>query len=256
MKNFGWIKDNPDNRDFLFFPLREKIETRPKEFDLTGKMPPVYDQGNLGSCTAQAIGGCLEYLNTKQRPDEKWTPSRLFIYYNERAIEGSINQDAGAMIRDGIKCVNSQGVCKEIPTWPYDVNRFTEKPPDQAYIEAMFHQSLKYFRVTQDSAHIETRISQEFPITCGILVYESFMSAGETGAVPMPKKKFLGIFNGDKLLGGHAIMIVGYNTNKQIFICRNSWGVNWGNFGYFTIPYDYILNNKLASDFWTITLME
>jgi C1A family cysteine protease len=250
---FGYIKDKIDNRDFFYFPIREHIETRPKQFDMTDKMPPVYDQGQLGSCTANAINGVVEYLNMKQHK-ETWTPSRLFVYYNEREMEGTVNQDSGAMIRDGIKSINAQGVCKEIPTWPYDISQFTVKPSKQAYTEAMLHQSLKYAKVFQDTTNIETRLSQGYPITCGIMVYSSFMSAEKTGVVPMPKK-VLG-FTLERLLGGHAIMLVGYDSIKRVFICRNSWGDKWGNKGYFTIPYDYILSSKLSSDFWTITLME
>ncbi len=238
-KFFGYIKDKKDSRDFFYFPLQEVVEARPKQFDMTDRMPPVYDQGELGSCTANAINGIVEYLNMKQHKEE-WIPSRLFVYYNEREMEETISEDAGAMIRDGIKSINAQGVCKEIPTWPYDINKFAEKPSKQAYAEAMFHQSIKYLRIAQNAADIETRLSQGYPITCGVLVYTSFMNAEKTGVIPMPKKIFG--FVRERLLGGHAIMIVGYDSIKKVFICRNSWGDKWGNDGYFTIPYDYILS--------------
>ena len=248
---FGWIKDKVDKRDFLFFPLREVVAVRPIKVNLTNQMPPVYNQGDLGSCTANAINGTVEFLNMKQHK-EKWTPSRLFVYYNEREMEGTIGRDAGASIRDGIKSINAQGVCKEDPTWPYDIKKFTMKPNPKAYAEAMLHQSLKYLKVSQVKSDIETRLYQGLPIVCGIKVYESFMKAETTGVVPMPKTGWFG----EKLLGGHAIMIVGYDSVKNVFFCRNSWGDKWGDKGYFTIPYAYILSSKLSSDFWTITLME
>ena len=257
IQHLGWIKDRFDPRDFIYYPKVETVLARPKEFNLTNLMPPVYDQGNLGSCTANAINGVVEYLNMKQYGAMgKWTPSRLFVYYNERVMLNTVNEDSGAMIRDGIKSINAQGVCYEEPTWPYDVNKFSVKPPENAYKEAMDHQSLKYARVSQSVQDIESRLFEGFPIVFGIEIYSSFMSdaVAKSGEVPMPRRFWM--WKMERLLGGHAIVLVGYNNMKKKFIARNSWGEKWGANGYFTIPYDYVLDSGLADDFWTIQLME
>ena len=127
VQRFGWVPDLPDARDFLYSAPEDVLVALPKKVDLSAKMPPVYDQGQLGSCTANAIGAAFEFEQMKQQQKD-FMPSRLFIYYNERAIEGTIDSDSGAMIRDGIKSVAKIGVCPE-DTWPYDIARFTEKPP-------------------------------------------------------------------------------------------------------------------------------
>jgi C1A family cysteine protease len=100
--------------------------------DLRDHMPEVYDQGHLGSCTANAIGGAYEYDQIKQKELEPFTPSRLFIYYNERDVEGTVEEDSGAMIRDGMKVINKIGVVPE-PMWPYDIEKFKEKPSEKCY---------------------------------------------------------------------------------------------------------------------------
>ena len=127
VKRFGWVPDIPDARDFMFSAPETVLLALPKRVNLTSKMPAVYDQGQLGSCTANAIGAAFEYEQLQQKQKD-FMPSRLFIYYNERAIEGTVDSDSGAMIRDGIKSVAKLGVCPE-DVWPYDVARFMEKPP-------------------------------------------------------------------------------------------------------------------------------
>lgn len=257
IQHLGWIKDRFDPRDEVYYPKAETVLARPKEVNLVNKMPPVYDQGNLGSCTANAINGVVQYLNMKQYGTiGSWIPSRLFVYYNERVMLDTVNEDSGAMIRDGIKSINKQGVCLEIPSWPYDVNKFSVKPPQTAYDEALLHQSLKYARVSQSEQDIESRLFEGFPIVIGIMIYSSFMSdaVAKSGEVPMPKRFWM--WKLEKLLGGHAVVIVGYNNTKKKFIVRNSWGDKWGVKGYFTIPYEYVLDGDLADDFWTIQLME
>ena len=124
-QRFGWVPDLPDARDFLYSAPEEVLTKLPKKVDLRAKMPPIYDQGLLGSCTANAIGAAFEFDQVKEGLKD-FMPSRLFIYYNERAIEGTVDTDSGAMIRDGIKSINKLGVCDEV-TWPYDVARFTEQ---------------------------------------------------------------------------------------------------------------------------------
>jgi C1A family cysteine protease len=266
LRGFGWLPDIPDMRDYKFSitkpellagqPLPAKIDLRTSEsmqFD-------ILDQGQLGSCTANAIAAAMTFATHKQGKttvqhltmggSQYFTPSRLFIYYNERAMEGTINSDAGAMIRDGIKSVNTQGACKEA-TWPYNIPAFTEKPIPLAFDEATKYQALQYRRLNNtDVNQLKGCLAQGFPFVFGFSVYQSFYNISPTNAVvPMPSSK-------DKMIGGHAVLAVGYDDNKRLFIVRNSWGDTWGDKGYFYMPYSYITNHNLADDFWTITLME
>lgn len=255
-KGLGWVPDIPDFRDQYYQVSPNLIETGvPPVVDLRQtpelQQSPILDQGQLGSCTANAIAGALTYTMLKQK-QPLFQPSRLFIYYNERAMEGSIQSDAGAMLRDGIKSVNRQGACKEQPTWPYDIYKFTTKPPGKAYNEAGLHQALQYRRLNNaDINQLKACLASGFPFVFGFTVYQSFMTAqvGRTGMMPMPQPH-------EAVMGGHAVLAVGYDDTHQVFIVRNSWGDHWGDKGYFYMPYSYITNQDLAVDFWTITMVE
>ena len=179
-----------------------------------------------------------------------FAPSRLFIYFNERVMEHSVASDAGARIRDGIKAVSKQGVCSET-VWPYDVARFAEKPPVAAYQEALGQRALQYQTVLRRITQMKGCLAAGFPFVFGFTVYTAFESKAveRTGVVDLPH-------GGEKLLGGHAVLAVGYDDATQRFIVRNSWGEKWGQAGYFTMPYAYLLSADLASDFWTIRMMQ
>ena len=208
--------------------------------------PAVYDQTTLGSCTANGIAGGLEYDQIKQGIVPSWTPSRLFIYWNERNEEGTVDQDAGADIRDGIKAVNSLGAPPETE-WPYDVNQFAVKPPPQVFADALQHPAVKYQAVSQDINQLRAALAAGFPVVFGFSVYESFESdaVAESGILPMPAP-------GESQVGGHCVLCVGYDDSKQMVKVRNSWGADWGQGGYFWMPYAYISNPDLADDFWQI----
>jgi C1A family cysteine protease len=173
-------------------------------------------------------------------------PSRLFIYYNERVIEHTVDQDAGAMIRDGIKSVSKDGAPHET-LWPYVITKFKDKPSAAAYKDAKKHTAVLYERLTQSLDQLKACLAAGYPFVFGFSVYESFESdaVAKTGKVPMPKPK-------EKQLGGHAVLAVGYDDALKRFIVRNSWGTAWGLKGYFTMPYDYATDGNLADDFWTI----
>jgi C1A family cysteine protease len=243
---YGWVRDLPDARDFSYAaPLFRFPSGLPTSVDLRSECPPVYDQGQLGSCTANAIGAAIEFDQIKQGAAD-FVPSRLFIYYNERAIEGTIAQDAGAQIRDGMKSVATLGAPNETD-WPYDISQFAQKPPMVAYDDAKQDIVTSYSAVPRDTTQMRGCLADGFPFVLGFTVYESFESqaVADSGILNMPA-------SGEKVLGGHAVLAVGYDDGKRAFIIRNSWGSNWGIKGYFWMPYEYLQSDHLSSDFWTV----
>ena len=247
--SYGWLPDLPDQRDLTYSAPAAILKKLAPAVDLRAQCPPVYDQGQLGSCTANAIGGAIEFELMKQKATV-FMPSRLFIYYNERVIENTVSSDNGAQIRDGIKTVNQQGVCPE-PEWPYNTSEFAQKPHATCYQDALKHKVLSYQRVARSVAQMEGCLSDGYPFVFGFTVYDSFESdqVAQTGILNMPAK-------GEKVAGGHAVLAVGYNHAQQRFIVRNSWNTTWGQKGYFTIPYAYLLNENLSDDFWTIRMVQ
>jgi C1A family cysteine protease len=248
-KGYGWLPDLPDHRDCLYSAPPLFLRALPPQSDLRPHCPPVYNQGALGSCTANAIAAAVEFDQMRQKLPGIFVPSRLFIYYNERALEGTVGQDSGAQIRDGIKSMARQGDCPETH-WPYIVSKFNVKPPLSCYREAVQYRALSYQKVARDLGQMKGCLASGFPFVFGFTVYESFESAqtAKTGVVSMPGSS-------EQCLGGHAVMAVGYNERRQSFWVRNSWGAAWGLKGYFLMPYAYLLHPGLSSDFWTIRLV-
>jgi len=247
IQRYGWVPDLPDARDHLYAAPPQYLSKLPTQVDLRDRCPKeVYDQGQLGSCTANAIGAAFEF-NLLRQGQGDFMPARLFIYYNERVMEGTVDSDSGAMIRDGIKTVSKQGVCPE-SSWPYDTAKFAEQPSAECYTEALQHRVASYQRVSRVLNQMKGCLAHGFPFVCGFSVYESFESddVARTGVVPMPDVAT------EQLLGGHAVLAVGYDDADQRFLVRNSWGDGWGMGGYFTMPYSYLTERSLASDFWAI----
>src|ERR1044072_4554224 len=213
---YGWRPDLPDRRDLLFSSITPYSKL-PMLVDQRPQMPPVYDQGALGSCTANAIGGAVQFGHRKQNLAD-FVPSRLFIYYNERVMEGTVGFDAGAMIRDGMKSVAKLGAPPEAD-WPYVISQFTRQPPARAYTDASKTKAVVYSRVAQSLSQIKGCLAQGYPFVFGFTVYESFESdaVASTGIMPMPKPT-------EEILGGHAVMAVGYDESRRMMIVRNSWG--------------------------------
>jgi len=244
-RRFGWIPDRPDQRDHLYSAPLRRLGALPSDVDLTEEMPDVYDQGDLGSCTANAIGGTFQFdLSMQGLPD--FMPSRLFIYYNERSIEGTVNVDSGAMMRDCIRSVARVGVCTE-DLWPYDISAFRTKPAQECYDQAAGNRALEYQRISHSLTQMQGCLASGLPFVFGFTVYSSFESrkVERTGVVPMPA-------HGEEVVGGHAVVAVGYSNDEQRFRVRNSWGEAWGQDGYCTMPYAYLTSRSLSSDFWTI----
>ena len=257
---YNWHPDLPDQRDLLYSERIPAPAKLPTAVDLRSQCSPVFDQGQIGSCTGNALAGNLEFLELKElgagdgtgaSNPEVYTRgkfahvSRLFIYYNEREIEGTTGQDAGAQIRDGVKSLVKFGACREA-TWKYGPSQVLKEPSTKAYDEGAAHRISQYLRILSLS-EMKQCLASGFPFVLGFTVYESFESptVAKTGVMPMPEP-------GEKVLGGHAVMAVGYNDASSTLIVRNSWGTGWGQKGYFEMPYEYADAKKLAQDFWTV----
>jgi C1A family cysteine protease len=245
---YGWIPDLPDQRDFSYTLYSGAVPTLRGAVDLRANCTPVENQGQLGSCTACALVGSLEFvkLHSIKRIVNF---SKLFLYYNERAITHSQASDSGASLRDGIKTLKKQGDCKEA-LWPYVLSKFRLKPTQVCYTDGLKYQIKSYYRL-HDLNEMKHTLASGYPFVFGFAVYESFESVKTTttGIVSIPGPD-------ERVVGGHAVCAVGYDDKKKWFVVRNSWGSRWGDHGYFYMPYTYLTNPSLATDFWTIRDME
>jgi C1A family cysteine protease len=232
-------------RQFKLHPHLSSV----KKFSLVDKCPAIYDQGQLGSCVSNGVACLYEFDQMKQGIDV-FTPARLFIYYDTRVMEGTVDEDAGSSVIDAIQSVHETGVCDE-KMWPYDIKKFKNKPTSDCYIFADNHRTNTYNSVKQSLDQIKQSILNGYPIAFGFTVYQSFESddVAKTGNMTMPTPD-------DVVLGGHCVAAVGFDDDRQVIICRNSWGSDWGDKGYFYMPYEYITNEDLASDFWIINSVE
>lgn len=249
-RKYGWRPPHPDQ---LKAAPKYKVCPRlranlPAFVDLHAKFPAVFDQGELGSCTANMSAGMIVYDQAIQGLPIV-TPSRLFDYYNSRALEGTTSEDSGASITDAVKAIAQYGQCPE-SEWPYDISKFANKPSAQCYSDALPNKVSDYFNVNQSAGDIKSALATGEPVGFGFVVYPSFESdaVAKSGICPMPSMQ-------DKIqgsVGGHAVLLVGYDDKSQCFMVRNSWGASWGQHGYFWMPYQYVLDSSLASDFWII----
>ena len=217
---------------------------------------PVFDQGTLGSCTANAIAAAIEFevRSPDFTPDssgdttsETFVPSRLFIYYNEREREGTIDKDAGAQIKDGIRSVQRIGFCSE-KDWPYQVDNFNVHPPPACY-ESTRLVTGAHRLFPQDLSEIKKAIATGYPVVFGVAVYETFLQS-QDGNIPMPDTM------SEELKGGHAILAVAYDDLTMQVTFRNSWGAEWGDAGYGKLPYSYFSKRTLANSMWVIKSVE
>lgn len=265
--SMGWRRDLPDIRDYdenrkevasilaKSKPLKKARAALPSKVDLREWFSPVEDQGAIGSCTANAGVGLMEYFQSRAYA-EYVDGSRLFLYKATRTLDGQ-QGDVGAFLRTTMKAMALFGVCPE-RYWPYVAERFDEEPPAFCYAYGQNFRATQYYRIdTNDRTSEQTLMSvkeylaAKLPCMFGFSVYSSIPTAGDgKGEIPMPAL-------GDRLEGGHAVVAVGYDDSKKIgrsdgaLRIRNSWGEEWGRNGYGWLPYDYVTNG-LAVDFWSL----
>jgi C1A family cysteine protease len=244
---YGWKKSPPDERDY-FYKVVKPVKL-PASVDLRPGISKTFDQGALGSCVAHGVGSLDKFVKEKQN-HRPFDPSRLFIYYEGRKLEGTIDEDSGLYVRDGMKVINKMGAPGE-HLWPYDISKFTQKPPKNAYINAATNQSIIYSQVPQTLTALKGCLAEGYPFTFGFEVYEYFESweMQITGILKVPTAD-------EQYLGGHCVLCVGYNTATKRFLVLNSWGEDWGLKGYFWMPNAYMTDWNLVSDIWTIRKME
>lgn len=243
---YGYRRDARDPRDHLFKRTARRL---PAKVDLRADIPPVLDQGALGSCVLNSTTEAMRYCLIKAG---KPAPalSRLQIYYDTRKIEGSLSEDAGCEIRDAIKSANKTGVGRET-LWPYRVAKFAQKPPAAVYADASNFNAVEYRRVTVAIADIKAALAAGLPVIIGVTVFDSFESAAveRTGVVPMPNLKK------ESTVGGHSMLAVGYGQRAGFITVRNSWGTTWGDSGDCYLPEGYIGSIKYGGDYWVVSLV-
>ena len=245
-RSYGYVPGLADQRDYMFSPV-VSASSIPASVDLRDKCPPVMDQGQLGSCTAHGSTGAARYdLISTGKPD--FPMSRLQVYYDTRALEGTVRSDSGGQIKDAIKVLGKNGASHET-LWPYVISRFAKKPNAKVYADAKQYEALSYSSVAVDPIALKQALASGKPVVVGFTVYESFESAtvAQTGIVPMPAKN-------EKVLGGHCVYLVGYGQKPGYFTARNSWGTGWGDKGDFYIPEGYIGSSTYGGDYWVINL--
>ncbi|MCU0568654.1 MAG: hypothetical protein MUF49_18910 [Oculatellaceae cyanobacterium Prado106] len=277
----GWLRDYPDFRDYTpdhksVLPLLKQTKMPignkpgkelPPTVDLREWFSPVENQGQIGSCTANAGVGLVEYF--ERRAFGKHTDaSRLFLYKTTRRLL-NFDGDTGAFLRSTMGALALFGVPPE-EYWPYtdDSKKFDEEPPAFCYAFAQNYQAIKYFRLDPPDCpldkvliRIKTNLAAGLPLMFGFSVYDSIWGAGSTGKIPYPAAN-------ESLAGGHAIVAAGYDDCMEIvnpnpggskttgaFLIRNSWGEEWGDKGYGWLPYEYVLQG-LADDWWSLVKAE
>lgn len=240
---YGCLRDTLDHRDQ---PMTLAMGILPSAVDLRQWAPPVLDQGPLGSCTANAVTAAARWHIIRRGTTYDFPMSRLQLYYDSRALEGTTASDGGAQIRDVIKTLAKKGVGHE-DAWPYVTDKFAETPPPEVYADAQQYKALTYQRVPVTVTGIKTAVSGDHPVVIGVSVYESFENVGSDGIVPMPEK-------GEALVGGHALLVLGYGQKPGYFTVRNSWGADDGDHGDRYFPEAYLGSPTYCSDFWLIDL--
>jgi C1A family cysteine protease len=240
----GWLPDVPDHRDQLFKGLKPRKAITEKVALKEEFLPPIGDQGNLGSCTGWAIRACLLY-SLRQQGEVFRKPgyglSALFAYYQARLLDNSVNEDSGAYIRNVVKGAFNVGVATEA-SWPYKIERFAHKPSATAEKTARWHQVKGGYKRCLDVDDILQAISYDTPVAGGFSWFSN--SDGPNGHMPMPGPR-------DSLEGGHAICIVGGDPKTREFKFSNSWSDKWGDDGYGYVPFAF-MERGWMDDCWAV----
>lgn len=232
-----------DNADYIYqsigTPLQPVVDLRPWA-------SPVDDQYDLGSCTANAVVNAYELMVNQQRLDATNDLSRLFVYYNVRRLDGTIEEDSGAYVRDGLQAVKTYGICTEA-LWPYDVDQFTTKPTAECYLDAESRKITNYQKI-KSVGDILDALNNLRPVVFGITIFDPFLDLNSANAIvvePLTNKEL-------QDQGGHAMCMVGYDLEKELFMAKNSYGDLWGDSGYCWIPFDYM--RTYGYDMWVFDL--
>lgn len=257
----GWLPDIPDFRDYtidhkdirgMFRGAPLSALKVPGQIDLRQYCSPVEDQKTIGSCTAQAVVGLVEYFQQRAL-GEFLDGSRRFLYKVTRKLYG-FEGDTGAYVRGTLRALRIFGLCPE-EYWKYDVDKYDDEPPAFCYAFAQAYQAVKYYRIWDGDPvklldQLKASLAAGLPFAFGFTVYSSIWDPAvqASGDIPFPKA-------GDQVEGGHAVMAVGYDESKRRFLIRNSWGTDWGQQGYGTLPYEYV-EKEISDDFWVLATAE
>lgn len=253
----GWRPSFPDFRDVQFTVALKTLQNLPSKVDLRPQCPDIIDQKQIGSCTACALSAAVQFDRMKLGDLPAFEPSILFIYYNERALDGDVGTDGGSQLKTGMKTLSSQGVCSTA-SWPYipDPPLYLDgpfppgakpatQPPQSCYNEAINYKIASYQAPDQSLGGLRGTLASGFPFVFGFTVYASWYTDSPATNIPLPS----GV---DSVVAGHAVMCVGYDDSTSMFTLHNSWGTDLGDAGYFYMPYAYMTDQNLTSDFWVV----
>ena len=252
VRKFGWIKDTRPVKTEPKLTLLRGAEAAPDVSNNFVHCPRyMYNQLELGSCVSNGVGLLCQYAQIRAGK-QSWVPSRLGIYYFGRVLEGTVDQDSGLQIHDGVNAANMYGVCNE-SYWPYHINNFLLQPPLAAQIKMKTDLITAHYQVEQTEEAIIAALAAGYIIAKGFNVPDSFMSQqmADTGIFSYPSSS-------DGIVGGHCTVLVDYDRPNKQFISRNSWGTGWGlpgdHTGYYKEPFDFVLDPNWTSDFNVIEL--
>lgn len=238
-----------DARDQRWTPTKKVLGPNlPHQVSLG--MPPVLDQKTIGACAVNACANTLNFLRA-QRGHVDCRVSRMFLYYNVRRHVMKVTdleEDTGCNLRDACKATAKFGACDEA-LWPYVKKKLHVEPPAHLYHHAKRSPQCKYMRVPQTLPHIVSCLLHGNPIVAGITIFSNIHDVKNDGRLDMPRE-------GDGVLGGHGVIVCGYDMNARRFRLQNCWGSSWGDRGFFTVPFDFILSNDTCWDLWTFVLRE